>query len=114
MIKGVLICILLLLAISGICDIIHSVRSWLISSERPRNNISVIYLKEGTALSQLKYIAEQYRWYGTDFAEYYIAVTDELKNNDISDLEKAFAESVFIFCPSSAVPNVIKSLMKGK
>ena len=92
MIKGILICVLLLLAVSGICDIIHSVRSWLISSERPRNNISVLYLKEGTAFSQLKYIAEQYRWFGADFAEYYIAVTDELKHNDIVDLEKTFAE----------------------
>lgn len=113
MVKGVLICILLLLAISGLCDIIHSVRSWMISAKRPRYNISVVYLNQETAFSQLKFIAEQYRWYGTDFAEYVIAVTDGVCKKDILNYEKTFAEMGFIFCPCSAVENVLRSLMKG-
>lgn len=113
MVKGVLICIVLLLAISGLCDIIHNIRSWVLSSKKPRNTISVVYLREDSAFSQLKYIAEQHHWYGTDFAEYYIAITDELSYKEIENYENNFAKYGFIFCPSAVVSNVLKSLMKG-
>lgn len=113
MIKGVFIVIVLLLSVSGLCDIIHTLRIWLFSSKRPRNNICVIYLKAEKAVSQLKFIREQYRWCGTDFAEYIIAVTDDLNQENIDALRDMFEDSGFIFCPLSAVPNVLRSLSKG-
>lgn len=114
MIKGVLICITVLLAVSGLCDIIHTIRSWVFSSKRPRNNYSIIYLKCGDAVSQLKFVNEQYRWYGTDFAEYIIAITDDVSNEELKQLEQAFDGNEYIFCPSVALPNVLRSISSGR
>lgn len=113
MIKGVLIFILLLLSVSGLCDLIHTIRCWIISSKRPRNNICTVYLNSSNTFSQLRFVLEQYRWYGGDFSEYIVAITDELSDDEVSEYEQIFDKSKIIFCPSSSLANVLKSLKKG-
>ncbi|MBP3706341.1 MAG: hypothetical protein J6J13_03715 [Clostridia bacterium] len=113
MIKGALIVILILLSISGICDIVHTIRMWIFAPKRPYNNICVIFLRENQANSQLRFIREQYRWYGNDFAEHIIAVTDDLSEEENNQCKNQFDNSEIIFSTNKAIPNIMRSLTKG-
>ena len=78
MIEVVLNTIVIILVVLGICELIHSLRLFFTLPKRRYYNYSLIYLKKGKAIKQLKFAIEQRRWFGDTYAEFVIAVYDDL------------------------------------
>lgn len=110
LIKTVLLVCLVVLAVSGICEIIHSVRLILIRPSRRSGAVCVIWLKKGSAVSQLRFVCEQLRWWGKDFAEHIIAVSSDISGEELETCMKTAAESLVTLCPSDVLESVIASV----
>lgn len=84
MVKGLLISLVFILAVAGICEIIHLIRLYLVSDSQRNVNYSLVFLRKGRALNQLRYVYEQLLWQGGTYADAIIAIDcgldeDELK-----------------------------------
>ena len=110
MIKLILIIAVSLLAISGICELIHSICILMVMPKRPINNFCVLYLDSINAYYQIRFAVEQVRWQSNNFAEKIIAVTDEADDEQLKKCKILAAENGIILCPSDVLPNVIKSI----
>ena len=57
----------------------------------------VVMLQEGTAISQIAFAAEQYKWLGTKFADRVIVVAENLKQHTLLECENLSAKYNFKF-----------------
>lgn len=110
MVKVILIIAVSLLAISGICELIHSICILMVIPRRPVNNYCVLYLDSENAYYQLRFAVEQMRWQNNHFAEKIIAVTDEADDEQLNKCKILVEENGIILCPSDALANVIRSI----
>lgn len=82
MIKGIFAVIILLFAVSGICELIHSLKVFSLSQKDGNFNYCVVWLKSGFALEQLMYVNEQRSWHGHRYCESVLAVDTELDESE--------------------------------
>lgn len=113
MIEIILISIVAILSVLGICEVIHSVRLFFIIPKRRYYNYSLVYLKKGKAYKQLKFSLEQRRWFGDTYAEFIIAVYDELDLNEIKTCSELVTKDDVVICPIQIVEDVIKGISKS-
>lgn len=88
MIEAVLLTVAVIFAALGICDFIHTVRSLFLVPEVKTESFCVVFLKSGYAQDQLRYFAAKLRWYGNEYCNRIIAVTDGLSERDAALCEK--------------------------
>lgn len=110
MIKAVLAAFFILFAVSGICEMLHDIRLAFISLGRNKGTYSLVWLKPGRAVKQLRFVSEQMRWHGERYAGYIIALTCEIDADELSDCAKAAENEPIILCPAEALENVVKSI----
>lgn len=82
MVKGILIAALLVLAVSGICEIIHLIRLSLVSDGKKNTNYALVFLRNGRALCQLRYMYEQFLWQGNAYADTIIGIDYDLCDDE--------------------------------
>lgn len=95
MIKAIFLTLTVVFASLGICDFIHTLKTIFLFPEVRVNSYSVLFLKSGHAVSQLRFFAAKLRWYGSEYCDRIIAVT-----NDLDDVEAAACER---FCYGSNI-----------
>ena len=113
MIEIIFISIVAILSVLGICEIIHSVRLLGLLPKRRYYNYSLLYLKKGKALKQLKFAIEQRRWFGDTYAEFIIAVYDELDGLELRACSDLVRGDDVVICPIQITEDVIKSISKS-
>ncbi len=82
MVKGILISCVFLLAVAGVCEIIHLMRLYFVSDKKRNVNYSLVFLRKNRALNQLRYLYEQLLWQGGTYADVVIAVDRELDEDE--------------------------------
>lgn len=82
MVKGFLMAVLLVLAVAGICEVIHLIRLYLASDGKKNINYALVFLRSGRAVSQLKYMYEQLLWQGNGYADAIIGVDYDLSDEE--------------------------------
>lgn len=88
MIEAVLMTVAVTFAALGICDFIHTLRSLFLFPKIKTGSFCIVFLKAGYAQDQLRYFAAKLRWYGNEYCNKIIAVTDELSESDTALCEK--------------------------
>lgn len=110
MIESVLLVIGVLLAVSGLCEFIHTVRLLFILPKKCNKGINLLWLKKGKAISQLKFAYEQIRWYGNTYADHIIAVTSDLDQEELEECKKYTENSDIILCPSDVLSHIAECI----
>ncbi len=82
MVKGFLMATLLVLAVAGICEIIHLIRLYFASDGKKNINYALVFLRNGRALYQLQYMYEQLLWQGNGYADTIIGVDYDLSEDE--------------------------------
>ncbi len=113
MIEIILISIALIFLVLGICDIIHAIRLFFIVPKRRYYNYSLLYLKKGKSLRQLKFAIEQRKWFGDTYAEFIIAVYDDLDQNELNLCSNLAQRYDVVICPIQITEDVIKGISKS-
>ncbi len=82
MVKGILISCVFLLAVAGMCEVIHLIRLYFVSDKQRNFNYSLVFLRKNRALNQLRYLYEQLVWQGGTYADTIIAIDRELDEDE--------------------------------
>ncbi len=96
MVKAILSFIFVLFAISGICDLIHTVRLFFLSPSVKFKSYIVASLMPGIAIEQLKCLSEKQRWNGEGYATKIIALTDNLSLDEINSCNEFFNNNIVL------------------
>lgn len=110
-IEGIFISLGFILAILGLCELLHTVHLATFYKKREVRLLSVIFLKPEQAVSQLMFAAEQKRWLGSDFAEYIIGVTDNLSEKELDDCKLLASKNAIILCSKDILSRVTENLV---
>ncbi len=108
MAENIFLAFFLLLSVYGICELIHTVRSKLLSLRGGNNNYCVILLKKGKAIGQLLYAKEQQLWNGKMFCTEIIAVDTDLEENEREECLVYAANNDISFIPADMLPHVLE------
>ncbi|MBR4911162.1 MAG: hypothetical protein IKZ47_07595 [Clostridia bacterium] len=112
MIKTIILTLAVTFSALGICDFLHTLRSTLLLPDVKTNKYSVLFLKHGHALSQLRFISFKLRWYGGEFADRVLAISDDLDPAEIALCEKySYGSSIRIcsLCDISSIINLYET-----
>lgn len=94
-VKSIVLIFLMLLIVSGICEIIYIIKMLINYPGTRVENYSIIILRKNYALKQLNYIWQKIKWYGDSYSFGVIALTDALDNNEKSICSKyAFGKNI--------------------
>lgn len=66
-------------------------------------NYSVIVLKNKYAIKQLNFLYKKFSWYGNEFANGIIAITDFLDTNEIDKCNEFILNKNIILCDSKSL-----------
>lgn len=100
--KVLLFVVILVFSVLGLCEFLHFLKCILIFPKRRMHSTLVVMLREETAISQITFAGEQYKWLGTKLADRVIIVAENLKQDTFSE------------CESLAARYNFKFVMKGK
>ncbi len=97
MIKSILLVALVILAVLGICDVIHFFRRILFSpTEKPRKML-LVFLSNKQPLLQLRQVYDSFLWHGDEFAENIVAVLDNVDESDWTACREFCSDKFKIF-----------------
>lgn len=74
MIKTVIFASVIILSMIGLGDVLH--RLWMLFYKTKGKKIILLPLENNTAAMQIKEAAAQLRWYGRDFADTIVCISD--------------------------------------
>lgn len=114
MIKAILLTLTVIFAVLGLCDIIYTVKTMLLYSGVKSDNYLVVFLRKGYAYSQLKFYSYKLRWYGNEFCDRIIALTDNLSEMEIADCEELCYGTRIYLCNFVDIKSVINSFNIGE
>lgn len=81
MVKYILYAVVLLLALSGLAEVLNWLKCRLIAPKKKAHTCSVLYLTDDDARQQMIFAAEQRLWHGKGYADDMIAVGDGLESS---------------------------------
>ena len=110
-IEGILITIGVILAIWGLCELLHNLRLISIFKAKNVKLLSVVFLKPNRAVSQLNFAAEQKNWLGGDFAEYIIGVTDGIDGEELKECKHIAENRGIVLCDKQQLSRVADNLV---
>lgn len=102
-VKSIILLCLLLLIVTGVCEIIYIIKMLINYPGTRVKNYSIIILKKNYALKQLNYIWQKIKWYGDSYALGVIALTDALDNNEISKCSKFALGKNITLCSTNSI-----------
>ena len=114
MIKAIILTITVVFSVLGLCDFIYAIKSMFLYSGAKSDNYFIVFLKSGHAYTQLKYYSYKLRWYGGEFCDKIIALTDGLSEIEIADCEELCYGTKIYLCRFKNIKNVINSFKIGE
>ncbi len=108
MVKTILLIVLLLFAVSGICEFIYMLRMLLCFPGKKFDNYILVNLKSKYAVKQLNFLWQKIRWHGDTYAVGIIATTDSLDISEIFQCSKYAKNKEIILCKSEEISNICK------
>ncbi|MBO7519737.1 MAG: hypothetical protein J6T73_03065 [Clostridia bacterium] len=113
MIEAFLLTLAVIFASLGICDFLHTLKTALLFPGIRTKNYCVVFLKAEYAVCQLRFFSAKLRWYGDEFADGIIAVTDELNKSEIALCEKYCYGANIRLCRFCDINNTIGETNEG-
>ena len=98
MVKTVLLIVLLLFAISGICEFIYLLRMLLFFPGKQFDNYILVELQPNFSVKQLNFLWQKIRWHGNAYACGIIATTDKLSTGEIKKCNSFIKNKSIILC----------------
>lgn len=83
--KLILLFLCIIFSILGLCEALHNIKLLLIFPKRRMKLSSVVILNEKTAVQQMLFVGEQYKWLGTKFADRVIAVCENFSSDTVEE-----------------------------
>ncbi len=74
MLEIIFVLVFLIPSMLGVAEILHLIKSYILSSKKKPRKLLLVYLTGDDALLQLKSVIEELNWHGKRFAEKIIAV----------------------------------------
>ena len=103
MVEMLLLCVFCLFCIAGICEFLYLIRLLFYFPKIRTKCYSFIVLKENYAVKQLNFIWQKIKWQGEDFAYVIIALTDNIKSEELLNCEKFITDKNIILCTSDSL-----------
>ncbi len=97
----------LLLLILGISELLHSVKLWLLYSEKSGNSYSVICLKSLSAEQQMRFAVAQRKWLGKKYADNIIAINSFISGEEYYSCEQFAKKYGIIYCSIEQLDSVL-------
>lgn len=110
-IEGIFISLGVVLAILGLCELLHTIHLATFFKKREVRLLSVIFLKPEQSVSQLMFATEQQRWLGSDFAEYIVGITDDLSEEELNNCKLLASKNAIILCSKEMLSRVTENLV---
>lgn len=110
-IEGIFISFGVILAILGLCELLHTIHLASIFKKKEVKLLSVVFLKPERSVLQLKFATEQRRWLGSDFAEYVIGVTDDISDTELKECELFAKQNGVVLCNKELLSRVADNLV---
>ncbi len=107
MIKSVLIVVCVLLAVSGLCEFIHTIRVAFCIPKKGRRGVMVVWLKPGICTQQIRFVSQQIEWYGSAYADHIIAVTSEVGDEELTECRALTENTDIILCPQEVLAHIV-------
>ncbi|MBQ8203296.1 MAG: hypothetical protein IJZ75_03350 [Clostridia bacterium] len=114
MVKGILISCVFLLAVAGICEVIHLIRLYFVSDGKKMPTYSLVFLRQGRAINQLRYEYEQRLWQGGTYAETVIAVDKELDEDERKLCYEFARKKDIIIAPAEMLGRILDTLYSNE
>lgn len=114
MVKAILLTITVVFAALGLCDFIYTVKSMCFYSGVKSDNCFIFFLRSGNAYGQLKYYSYKLKWYGDEFCDKIIALTDDISAIEMADCEKFCYGNKIYLCHFKDIKKVINSFGIGE
>ncbi len=95
--KLLLFFVCLIFFILGLCEFFHLLKCFLIFPKRKMHSTLVVILQENTAVNQIVFAGEQYKWLGSKLCERVIIVADGLSEEIVAECEKLATKYNFKF-----------------
>ena len=113
MIEAILLTVAVVFAALGICDFLHILKTLFLFPGIKTENYSLVFLKRGYAICQLRFFAAKLRWYGDEYANGIIAVTDELSQSESALCERCCYGANIRLCSFNDLNNIIGEIDEG-
>lgn len=114
MIKAVFLTLAVIFGALGVCDFIHILKSAFLVPDIKTNSYCVLFLRRGHAISQLRFFSYKLRWYGNEYCNKIIAVTDDLSENEAAVCEKFCYNSNINLCRFEHINSTINCFEIGE
>ena len=111
MIKTAFFIITVILAVSGICEFIHTIVSFFKRPECGQRAVNVIRLKNGNAVRQLDYAFDQLRWHGDAFACHIIALSSDIEDAELEECRRFAAELPITLCGIAQLEHITEEIL---
>lgn len=95
--KVLLFFVFLIFSVLGLCEFLHLLKCVLIFPKRRMHSTLVVMLREETAMRQIIFAGEQYKWLGAKLAERVIVVAENLSDDTLAECENLVARYNFKF-----------------
>lgn len=89
--------------IAGICEFFYLIRLLFYFPKTRTKCYSFVVLKEQFAVKQLNFIWQKIKWQGEDFADGIIALTDNIKLEELTTCQNFVANKNIILCNSDSL-----------
>ena len=109
-IEAILITSGVILAVFGLGELLHTIRLAFICRKKEVKLLSVVFLRSGSAVAQLYFAAEQRNWLGGDFAEYVVAVIDDIDDDELAECREVASQKGFVLCKKSELLRISENL----
>ena len=110
MVKGILTVLIILFAVSGLCEFIHSVRLFFILPEKERSSLCVIRLQQGKAVQQLRFVLHQSHWLGSLYADKVVAISDGIESEELDVCKNLIESSDIVLCSSETFEYIVENI----
>lgn len=111
MIKTLLLIILIVFAVSGICEFIYALRLLFFRPKKPFKNYILIFLSDKYALKQLMFIWQKILWHGDNFGSGIVAITDDIDTKEILQCQEFAKGKNILLCEFNKLS---KQLLQGE
>ena len=114
MIEALLLTLAVVFASLGLCDFLHTLKTMFLFPGIKAESYCIVFLKPEHAACQLRFLAFKLRWYGSEFADGIIAVTDELSERERALCEKYCYGANIRLCRFCDINSVIGEKDEGR
>lgn len=98
MVKAVLLILLLIFAVSGLCEFIYFIKLLFYFPGKRFKTYTLVNLESGYALQQLEYLWQKICWNGDGFSNGVMAIADALETKEIISCTEYIKNKNIILC----------------